>query len=513
MADNRQPVAAEELDQQDAYERPARARPVQPKAAIGALLALLLLVNLSTSLYQLPLNRVIERRLCREYYAEHDPSQIGHDGSIVEDQCKVDEIQKGLAWILGAMETAWIVGDFVMTIPLGFMTEKYGQRTILWLNIVPRVFMLSWAVIVGYFEQSIPTKAIIAGPILSVLGGDCVFNSIAYALAAGITDDYVLRATYFGWMSSVSYVVALLGPALASATMTILLWLPFWIGIILLVLAIPTISLLPDCLGSGDLDRSLPQHGDELSRPLLSSPVLKAHQSGPSILRSIFTRFETLRSILASHPRNLVLLFVSFFLTSLASSDTKLLAQYISKRYHWTFASAGYLLSGKAVVNFTLLTIVIPSLLRARHSFGSTPVSSYATSTAQANIRYTHACLAVSVLGAFFIALAAEIWLLIPSLLLYALGSALPVFTLSLLKSPAITSKRSDESESLDSENHIFALVMMVKTLGSLVGAPLMPILWVRGITQGGVAIGTPYFVSSGCYALAIIVISQIYMR
>jgi hypothetical protein len=80
-----------------------------------------------------------------------------------------------------------------MTIPLGFMAEKYGQRAILWLNLVPRVFMLSWAVIVGYFEHSLPTKAIVAGPILSVLGGDCVFNSIVYALAAGITDDYVIR--------------------------------------------------------------------------------------------------------------------------------------------------------------------------------------------------------------------------------------------------------------------------------------------------------------------------------
>lgn len=83
--------------------------------------------------------------------------------------------------------------DFVMTIPLGFMAEKYGQRKILWLNLVPRVFMLSWAFIVGYFEQSLPAKAVIAGPFLSVLGGDCVFNSMTYALAAGITDDYVLR--------------------------------------------------------------------------------------------------------------------------------------------------------------------------------------------------------------------------------------------------------------------------------------------------------------------------------
>lgn len=83
--------------------------------------------------------------------------------------------------------------DFVMTIPLGFVAEKYGQRTVLWMNLIPRVFMLAWVVAVGYFEHIFPPRTIIAGPFLSILGGDCVFNSMTYALAASITDDYVLR--------------------------------------------------------------------------------------------------------------------------------------------------------------------------------------------------------------------------------------------------------------------------------------------------------------------------------
>jgi hypothetical protein len=77
---------------------------------IRSLLAVLLLVNLAMSLYQLPLNRVVERRLCREYYMIEDPSVINRDGSVSEDLCKKDEIQQNLAWIQGAMETAWIVG-------------------------------------------------------------------------------------------------------------------------------------------------------------------------------------------------------------------------------------------------------------------------------------------------------------------------------------------------------------------------------------------------------------------
>lgn len=53
--------------------------------------------------------------------------------------------------------------------------------------------MLAWAVTVGFFEHLLPTKAILASPMLSVLGGDCVFNAIVYALASDMTDDRTLR--------------------------------------------------------------------------------------------------------------------------------------------------------------------------------------------------------------------------------------------------------------------------------------------------------------------------------
>jgi hypothetical protein len=80
-----------------------------------------------------------------------------------------------------------------MTIPLGFMAKRYGRRSILWLNLVPRLCMLAWAVTVGNFDQLLPTKALLASPILSVFGGDCVFNSIVYSLASDRTDDGTLR--------------------------------------------------------------------------------------------------------------------------------------------------------------------------------------------------------------------------------------------------------------------------------------------------------------------------------
>ncbi|KAK3986551.1 major facilitator superfamily domain-containing protein [Cladorrhinum sp. PSN332] len=459
------------------------------------------------SLYQLPLNRVIERRLCRDLYAATDPSVFDPDGEVDEELCKIDVVQKELAWIQGAMETAWIVGDFVMAIPLGFVAERYGRRAVLLLNLVPRLCMLVWAVTVGYLEHLFPTKALLASPMLSILGGDCVFNSIVYALASDLTEDRVLRASYFAYMSSTSYVVALVGPALASATMTLLLWLPFYIGVTLLVASTWAIRILPpdqalafgpETAGSSDSSR----------QPLLSSPVLKALDARNSPLQAMVKRFRMMKSILTSRPRNFALLLLSMFLTSLASADTKLLVQYISKRYHWTFASAGYLLSGKAVVNFILLTIIIPRLLAWRSSkrHQDDPQDGI-------YLTYTKVCICISVLGAIAIALADAVYLLVPSLFLYALGSALPIFTFSLLKSPAVSPPLDaisgiQEGAGLAEETQVFSIVMLVKTLGSLIGAPLVAGCWIKGIALGGTALGLPYIVSACCYGFALFVVS-----
>lgn len=73
------------------------------------LIVLLILVHLSAVLYTLPLNRVIELRLCQTYYALHGPSAIAPDGSVDEALCKIDAVQKQLAWIQGIMDITTVV--------------------------------------------------------------------------------------------------------------------------------------------------------------------------------------------------------------------------------------------------------------------------------------------------------------------------------------------------------------------------------------------------------------------
>jgi hypothetical protein len=140
-----------------------------------------------------------------------------------------------------------------------------------------------------------------------------------------------------------------MSPTLAAAAMSLNLWLPFWINIGLLTCAVPIISLLPNSLktrliGSsssvfeGNRDDDVEENG----------PLLPQDEGNPSHHVNAFEKprgfFQEIVHALLSlvalirGRRNFQVLLCSFFLTALASSDTKLLVQYISKRYEWTFA-------------------------------------------------------------------------------------------------------------------------------------------------------------------------------
>ncbi|KAK0702259.1 major facilitator superfamily transporter [Lasiosphaeris hirsuta] len=503
MADDEGPRGGTSLGRGDGRHRHHQLEPT-PQQGIRTTLALVALINLSWSLYQLPLIRVAESRLCYDFYAANDPSVIPPHARIPEALCKIDPVQQALSRIQRVMETSWVAGDFLMTIPLVSLAELYGRRCVLWLNLVPRAALLTWTLTVGYFDQGLPVNALMLGPFLSLLGGDCVFNSLVYSLVSGLTDDHILRATFFGFMNAVSSISASqIGPAFASGTMSISLWLPLWIGIVLLLVALPVISALPSGLAPDDTPAFADDHD---ATPLLWSPAPGIATSKRELGTMVVNRFRAILGTLTTPSRNFNILLLCFFCTSLASSDTKLLPQYISTRYHWTIASVGYLLSCKAVLNFIVLTLIIPVLLRLRKPLNLTGASTRDRQDAvdRAHIRHANICIAFSVLGAVAIALSPTIWFLVPSLLLYGLGIALPMFTYSLLKSPSLALGESSLSTSKDrrSETHVFSIVMLTKAVGTLLGAVLMPTLWIVAIRLKGAAFGLPYIASAVCYGL-----------
>lgn len=127
--------------------------------------------------------------------------------------------------------------------------------------------------------------------------------------------------------------------------------MPFCINISLLLCAMLTVGLLPPVSKSPAVYTLLdgdPRETNEEAGPLLSGRnassdrPINEFEAHPSIFQSIVHAMRRIRRLITGRRKFQVLL-CSSFLTALASSDTKILVQYISKRYGWTFAQVGAL--------------------------------------------------------------------------------------------------------------------------------------------------------------------------
>jgi hypothetical protein len=236
---------------------------------------------------------------------------------------------------------------------------------------------------------------------------------LRFVLFARRRELKIYSTAYFSYISSTSYVVSFLGPTLASFTMSRNLWLPFWLNIALLACAVPIIGLLPSLavktIATGEIICEAEEVGPLLESRSASPPQYTiAFETQPSVFKSILSAVRKMRVVITSRANFQILLF-SMFLTSLASSDTRLLVQYISKRYEWTFAQAGYMLSAKAIVNFTLLVLIVPRLSiwcrpHSKRMHGAGVWDSFVLARAS---------IFVSVLGVLCVALAARFWMLL----------------------------------------------------------------------------------------------------
>ena len=48
-----------------------------------------------------------------------------------------------------------------------------------------------------------------------------------------------------------------------------------------------------------------------------------------------------------------------------------------------------------------------------------------------------------------------------------------------------------------------YGIVMLARTAGTMLGLPMMAAFWANGISVGGLALGSPYFLSAAFYVMA----------
>jgi hypothetical protein len=251
------------------------------------------------------------------------------------------------------------------------------------------------------------------------------------------------RTTMFGYFRSAHQVTRLLAPTLAAVTMSINLWIPFWIGVGAYLIALPVVSLFPDTrkhvftpgenqplLSTEDASDDVDLVVDIVSKPLYSTLLHKflfrasvstwsSSNSTPpkdrSSLRDLISRGSSqFKSEIHDYiklfqsSRNITLCLLIFLVTSLSDNNLNVLLQYASKRYGWTISQAAYLFSVKAGVNVILYTLIVPlGLKQLKYSWGFSSV--------YANLWAEKSSILLLCLGSLAIGLSFNVGLLIPS--------------------------------------------------------------------------------------------------
>ncbi|KAI1350597.1 major facilitator superfamily domain-containing protein [Xylaria sp. FL0043] len=443
---------------------------------------LMFLVEFGCAVLGAPSPRLLEIVVCREYYEKHGNTTIHQD-------CKTQEVQARLGFILTVLSTCSVLAATLMQIPMGLLADKKGMRVALLLNIISTILYWGWMPIVAIL-YNLPSRALYVAPIFIFIGGGpwasgaLVFAAINRRITSG------QRTPAFSIMEAISGIADLIGPALGTLTMENHIWIPF-----LLATSSFTLMFVPTLL----LQNETPYLSIEIDdiRPRVDGPRFATSEEQP-LLRSN-SNIDNDQSSETSPIRSTIAIycitFGSFFLVSLARDSNNFLIPWISWRFDESMARAGLIFSLRAIVSSIVFFVLLPlasSFISNVMKFGPFArdllISSFSTLLLFA--------------GSIAIAVSPSISALVVGFCIMTLGSGATVSLRAFLAS------KVDKSLS----GRLFAATSATSTIGSLVGMPLMGALYSLSISKEAVNISLPFVMAAAAYLFVSFVIGSVYL-
>ncbi|KAK3682952.1 major facilitator superfamily domain-containing protein [Podospora appendiculata] len=402
---------------------------------------------------------------------------IGSDMQLQQQQqrCSVDAVQSEVAYINGWKDSFEFLPAMLLVLPYGVLTDRIGRKPVLLLAIVGCILNNVWIRVVYWFSDVFPLRAVWFGGLWQVIGaGTVTFSSVFYVLVADVCPAEQ-RIVAFAHLQTAALFSKLVFVPTGGAMLAVNPWLPMFISSVFLLAGLcATVLFVPELCH--------PHHDRHASKAGSLGRRIRAHMASSGA----FVRW-------LAKNRSVVLLMPCFFLISLGEqSNGTLLLQYASKQLGWSLADASYLLSLAAGVHLFDLIILVPTI-------STFLIQQLHLHEAAKDKRVAQLCVSFLVGGsmALFLGGTSSTWIMLGQLLM-ALGLAIAIPGRSMLT--GIVEPR-----------HLGALYTSVSVLtygGILVGGPLLANVFHWGMSLGDFWIGLPFFVSAGCFAVTLVVIS-----
>ena len=472
-------------DSNPTKDSPTDSKPSRPYRNIILLLcAILILVQCGEELSQSPQSRISEAIICYRHYEATDPSKLladrssvspGAIGGVAEELCKIEAVQNQLSSLRGFQGFLDGGPSLLLALPFGWAADKYGRKPILFLGVLSFVLQAVWVQIVCWFWQSFDIRWTWASSLHGLMAGSSpVVSALFFVIISDVVPEEE-RSKVFLQLGGANLVSTVCMPLLAAWLMETTPWIPAIAGTVGKACAVFLVLAMPETLGCQHPPTS--QDGPEEEE--------NDHQTTPPKTHYLSTLKSSTTFLLADW--RVPALLLTFLLHQTIGAANPLTVQYISTRYHLHLSQATTLLTLRALANIILLFVLLPLL--------STSLTTHLNlSPARRDLYMSRASMAAWALGWIAFGLAPTLAVGMLGMGVTALGSGSFALIRSFL-TPLVPGRNVAA---------LYSVISIVDTLGSMLGAPLLAVLFNRGLKVG--APGLPFvFLGAVCAGVAVL--------
>lgn len=436
------------------------------RTVVNLLCIIAFIASSSSGFAAIPVTRILEDVLCRQYYGLREESGPPID----EKLCKEDAIQNKVAFIMAVASSADAAVGFLAAFPWGLLADRIGRKPVFVINLFGMFINLSWSIVVLYFHTVFPLQLVWLGSAGYLIGGgNAVLLGIILSMITDSTTEEE-RAIAFIRLHVAGLCGNLVSPALSSAMMEKTgPWPSIWIAFCAIVISAIAFLFVPETL------KHQPDH-EEVHEVETDAPGLQSRIS------HVINRFKHSLSILKS-PSIILLLLTCLGSAPVAYASLQFMAQFVSKRYSIKLAQTGYVQATYGIAQVMHALLILPWLARFVMK-DTTPARFRAADEHHRDLSLARWSFGILFIGALVLGLAPSLAGFIFGLTLMAFGSGFNSLTRSLMSLYVDPEHRS----------RLFSLVGMVEVVGNVYAQPMLAGLFALGMKLEGGWIGLPYY-------------------
>ncbi|KAJ5199435.1 hypothetical protein N7491_000007 [Penicillium cf. griseofulvum] len=428
-------------------------------------LAIFFLANAGLGAAVPPTTSILQDIICASHYATQPQG--------VEIDCQAGPIQAKLTMVKGLASLLLLLPGVVLGIPYGTLAKHWGPKKVLVLSITGILFAELWFGLVCWYGQTWPVELVYGSFVFYLIGGGPgIGGSMLFVLVANAS-PLDRRASRFFLLEASGYTGSVVGYMGSSAIMDKTVWTPIILGLGSVFMAFSLTLIMPENFSS---DSNLEQ----------SQATELTSDSTDTKEESVLSWLRTSAVFLKQQPHILVTLF-GYLLRSLGTSVMRLLITYVPKRFHMSFSQSAYFVSLDSTTHLAVL-LILPVVNRFL-------INSRRPASVTTDLKFARGSILLSALGSAGMALASSPIPFAISIALYGLGGGYSQSIRAIL-----TATTPSEHRSI-----IYSVMGMMETLGTLLGAPLWPLMYQFGLELAGPWVALPFLATAVLFGIVLI--------